>query len=114
VIAIQFVLTLGLSYIIATVNVIFRDTEHIVNVLVRLLFFLTPIFYEASSVPERYQTLYRLNPMVILIEAYRALLIHGTSPEWLSLLALGVLAIVLLGVGHRIFTRMSYRLVEQL
>ena len=114
VIAIQFVLTLGLGYLAAAGNVLFRDTEHLVAVLLQLLFFLTPVFYNASMVPERYQSLYRLNPMVHLVEAYRAILLGGTWPSGLDLLSLGVLATGLLYVGHKVFINLSYRFVEEL
>ena len=114
VIAIQFVLTLGLGYLAAAGNVLFRDTEHLVAVLLQLLFFLTPVFYNASMVPERYQSLYRLNPMVHLVEAYRAILLGGTWPSGLGLLSLGLLATGLLYVGHKVFINLSYRFVEEL
>src|SRR5688572_21246954 len=71
VIALQFTLTLSLAYFTATFYVTFRDTQHLLGVLLNLFFFLTPIFYESSDLPAQYQTFYRLNPMVHLIESYR-------------------------------------------
>jgi lipopolysaccharide transport system permease protein len=114
VILLQFLLVLGLGYLVATVQVTFRDTQHLLGVLLRLLFYLTPVFYDASMVPARYQTLYRLNPMFHLITAYRAILIQGNLPDLRALLALGVLVGVLLWLGHTVFTRASYRFVEEL
>jgi lipopolysaccharide transport system permease protein len=110
----QFLLILGLGYLAATFQVTFRDTQHILVVLFSLLYFLTPVFYDANMVPVRYQTLYRLNPMFHLITAYRAILIQGTLPDLATLLALGVLGGVLLRLGHAIFTRASIRFVEEL
>jgi len=113
VIAIQFALTLGLGYLVAAGNALFHDTQHLVAVLLQLLFFLTPVFYDAGMVPERYQALYRLNPMVHLVEAYRAILLGGTWPSGSDLLTLGLLAAGLLYVGHRVFVHLSYRFVEE-
>jgi lipopolysaccharide transport system permease protein len=113
VIGIQFILTLGLAYLVAAGNTLFRDTRHVVGVLLQLLFFLTPVFYHASMVPERYQALYRLNPMVHLLEAYRAVLLGETWPPGASLLALVAVAGGLLLVGFRLFTSVSYRFVEE-
>jgi ABC-type polysaccharide/polyol phosphate export permease len=79
-----------------------------------LLFYLTPVFYDASVVPARYQTFYRLNPMFHLIAAYRAILIQGNLPDLRALLALGILVGVLLWLGHTVFTRASYHFVEEL
>lgn len=114
VISIQFILTLALGYLVAAGNVLFRDIEHLVTVVLQLLFFLTPVIYDASMVPERYRSLYELNPMVHLIEAYRAILLDGAWPSGLDLLTLGVLATVLLIVGHKVFDKLSNRFVEEL
>jgi lipopolysaccharide transport system permease protein len=114
VIMLQFLLILGLGYLVATVQVTFRDTQHLLGVFFRLLYFLTPVFYDANMVPARYQTLYRLNPMFHLIAAYRAILIQGNLPDLHALLALGVLTVALLWLGHTVFTRASTRFVEEL
>jgi lipopolysaccharide transport system permease protein len=114
VILLQFLLLLGLGYLAAAVQVTFRDTQHLLGVFLMLLFYLTPVFYDASMVPARYQTFYRLNPMLHLITAYRAILIQGNLPDLRVLLALGVLVGVLLWLGHTVFTRASYRFVEEL
>lgn len=114
VLVVQFVLTLSLAYLIATANVIFRDTQHLVGVFLRLLFFLTPVFYDSSVVPDRYQAVYRLNPLVHLMDAYRAVLLKGTLPEWPALLVLALLTGGLVYVGLRLFAQMSYRFVEEL
>jgi lipopolysaccharide transport system permease protein len=113
-IAPQFMLILGLSYLAATFQVTFRDTQQIAGVLFRLLYFLTPIFYDASMVPARYQALYRLNPMFYLITAYRAILMDGTLPDFYALLAVGALSGAFLWIGHAVFKRASYRFVEEL
>ena len=110
----QFLLILGLSYLAATFQVTFRDTQHILGVLFRLLYFLTPIFYEASMVPPRYEALYRLNPVFHLIVAYRVILMDGTLPDFRALLAVGALSGALLWIGHAVFKQASYRFVEEL
>ena len=113
-IALQFVLTLGLAYLAASVNVIFRDTEYLLNVLLRLFFFLTPIFYQAEVIPTRFQPFYRLNPLVPLLEAYRSVFIDTILPDWSSLILPTVLALLCLYVGHWNFMRVNYRFVEEL
>jgi lipopolysaccharide transport system permease protein len=115
VIAIQFVLTLGFAYLVATFHVTFRDTQYLLGVALQLLFFLTPIFYNADVIPERYQTLYWLNPMVLLIDAYRSLLMRGELPNnLLPLLFLGAIAGVLLMLGCAIFNKASADFVDEL
>jgi lipopolysaccharide transport system permease protein len=114
VIALQFMWTLSLGYLTAACHVVFRDTQYLLGVLLQFLFYLTPVFYEASAIPARYQPLYRLNPMVHLLEAYRAILLHGKLPEHLwGLLVFALLTVSLLIVGYKYFIHASYRFVEE-
>lgn len=113
--AAQFLLTLSLVYIVATFQVTFRDTRHIVAVMLRLGFFLTPIFYDAGKmIPDRFQWLYRLNPIVHLLDAYRAIILFGTSPNPMSLLLLAGLTALVLPFGYRLFVNAKYRFLEEL
>lgn len=111
---IQFVLTVGLAYPLAALNVTFRDTQHTLGVLLQMLFYLTPIFYDLNSVPKEFQPFYQLNPMVPLIEAYRAILLKGTQPDWQALLIVSLVVAVILPLGLAIFRRQSNTFVEEL
>lgn len=110
----QFVLTVSFAYPLAALNVAFRDTQHTVGVLLQIMFYVLPIFYDASKIPLQYRSIYFLNPMVSLLEAYRAVLLQGVAPDWRSLLALTALTTVLLPLGYRIFKQQSYRFVEEM
>jgi lipopolysaccharide transport system permease protein len=114
VIVLQFALTLGLAYLVAACQVTFRDTQYLLSVSLLLLFYLTPVFYDGSAVPASYQPFYRLNPMVHLIEGYRAILLQGALPGRLALLGLGVLAGGLAWLGYSLFVWASHRFVEEL
>ena len=114
VIALQFILTLSLAYLVATFHVAFRDTQYLLSVLLQLLFFLTPIFYALSFIPEKYRPLLTLNPMVHLLNAYRVILINGEWPDSRSLVVLAIGSILLLATGYRVFVRASYHFVEEL
>lgn len=114
IILIQFILTVSLGYIVSTLQVTFRDTQHLLSVLLLLLFYLTPVFYDSSMVPARFLFVYELNPMVHLMRAYRAILVLGVAPDPIALLALSALALLLLWLGLAIFIRASYRFVEEL
>ena len=112
-IVLQFILTLSLAYLIAASNVAFRDVGHLVAVTLQLMFFMTPIFYDASMVPAQYQTIYRLNPMVAIVEAYRAVVLGIGEVNWPHIVAILVIAVVLLVVGQKVFTRLSFRFAEE-
>ena len=113
-IVIQFFLTVGLAYPLAALNVTFRDTQHTLGVLLQMLFYLTPIFYDLNSVPKEYLIFYQLNPMVPLLEAYRAILLKGTQPDWQALLIVSLVVAVILPIGLAIFRRQSNTFVEEL
>lgn len=113
-IAIQFMLTLGIAYMVAGLNVTFRDTQHLVPLALLLLFFLSPIFYDAASVPAAYRTWYDLNPFVILLDAYRAPLLHDTMPNLLQLANVALVATLVGLTGHVLFKRASRRFAEEI
>lgn len=113
-IAIEFVLILSLAYPVAVIHVWFRDTQYLLRIALQLLFYLTPVFYESSAIPERFQALYRLNPMVIVVESYRAVLIDGRLPAAESLLSVAIASIALLMVGLFVFRRTSHRFADEL
>lgn len=113
--ALQFILTLSFAYPLAALNVTFRDTQHTLGVILQLLFYLLPIFYtvQDKNIPEWLRTFYAWNPLVILIEAYRSILLNGQLPPTSGLLILAGIGAVLLPIGYRIFQRQSERFVEE-
>jgi lipopolysaccharide transport system permease protein len=113
VLVVQFILTLSLGYLTAIATVMFRDAHYLLGLALQLCFFLTPVFYDAAAVPQRYQTLYHLNPMVHLVTAYRGILLEGRAPDWWSLLVLLLFAGGLLYIGLVIFKRTGYRFAEE-
>ncbi|MAT98007.1 MAG: hypothetical protein CL608_12750 [Anaerolineaceae bacterium] len=114
IIVLQFLFTLSLAYFVATFHVMFRDTQHLLNVFLLLLFYLTPIFYDAGRFSERIQWLFKLNPLLMLLDAYRAIFINGQAPNFVTLLILLSGSLGLLVVGYQLFLRTSYRFVEEL
>jgi lipopolysaccharide transport system permease protein len=112
--ALQFFLILCLAYIVAGVNVVFRDLGHLVVVLLQLMFFMTPIFYDAGMIPEEYRGLYGLNPMVHFVEAYRSVLLDVPGINWSALTVTGAVSLVVLVYGRRSFIRHSHRFAEEI
>ncbi len=114
IIGLQFLLTLSLGYFLATLHVSLRDTQYLVGIALLLGFYLTPIFYDPASIPARYQMIYQLNPMLQIIEAYRAVLLYHHLPAPLPILILASVCTTLLFLAHRQFVRASYHFVEEL
>lgn len=99
VMAVQFVFTLGIVFLVATYNVFFRDLRYIVQHVLLALFFLTPIMYDFSVVPERLRWVFRLNPLTSLIDSYRNIFFYNAWPSWRNLGIVLVLGIILTFLG---------------
>jgi lipopolysaccharide transport system permease protein len=80
-------ITLGLTWILASLGVFLRDLRQLVALLTTGLMFLTPIFYPVSAVPAQYHWVLNLNPIAPVVENARQALIFGHWPDW-GLLAL--------------------------
>jgi len=102
---IQGTLIVGLSLFIATWNVFFRDVQQIIGVAITLLFYLTPVFYSLENVGREYRNLFTLNPMVVLIQSYRAILYEGAVPDWSTLLVATTVSVTVYGLGHLAYRR---------
>lgn len=110
----QFLFTLSLVYLLASVNVLFRDVQHIIAVFLQLLMFISPVFWDRAALPARFAWVFDFNPMAHLLQSYRDVLLHGGTTEWHFLAGLGVVAVAMLALTHRWFVRMSHRFAEEL
>lgn len=99
--------TFGVSFLLAAGNVMYRDVGYLIPFLMRLWFFLTPIAYATSVVPESLRWLYALNPMVGVVEGFRFALLGAPLPSPGILLASTAMASALLIVGTVYFRRME-------
>jgi lipopolysaccharide transport system permease protein len=91
------VTALGVGIGLAAVNVRYRDVRYALPFLVQLWLFASPIAYSASAVPEKYQTLYGLNPVAGVVEGFRwALLGTGSPPGGMVAVSAGVAVVLLL------------------
>jgi lipopolysaccharide transport system permease protein len=98
---------LAVSLWLAAINVRYRDVRHAIPFLLQAWMYASPVAYPLSIVPERWQGLYSLNPMVTVIEGCRWALLGGSAPSW-RLMAPGLLLVLaLLGGGLLFFKRME-------
>jgi lipopolysaccharide transport system permease protein len=104
VLALQIIFTLALAYLVSALNVIFRDLQHIIANVLTLWFFVTPVFYSASAIPERFRGLVIAgNPMAALVTSYQAIFYHHRLPEGPPLLLVGVESLILLWLASQVF-----------
>ncbi len=104
---IQNIFTYGLSLLAAAFNLFYRDIQYVMNLVILLWFYLTPVIYPVEMFPDQYRWIFQVNPMAVLINAYRQVLLNGAAPNLMSLgIALGA-SLVLLGLAQWIFKKLE-------
>jgi len=96
-----------LALLLSAVNVYFRDIASIMETLMLAWFFLTPIFYPPSLFPRAARLLLLVNPLAVLMDAYRAILLRGAWPDPAPLLLLALWAAALFSSGFWLFRRLQ-------
>jgi lipopolysaccharide transport system permease protein len=97
----------GLALGASAINVYIRDTRYVLESFTLVLFWLVPIFYSFSIIPQQYARVYELNPVAALVFAMRNILMDGIAPPMSLILNLTMAACVALGLGFLIFARMK-------
>lgn len=115
VVLIQLGFTLALVYILSALNVTFRDLQHIVTNLLTMWFFVTPVLYSVTTVPEPIRPVVLLaNPMAILVTSYQAIFYEHRLPEGGPLLLLLGVSLALLWAGSELFERRREEFAESI
>ena len=122
VVALEFVFALGLALLVSVLNVYFRDVKHFVSLAMKILFYTVPVVYPLTLVPKHKEVagwnipvrqLYELNPLVPMLECYRAVLYDLRFPDLESLAYVAAWAAVLLWFGWWVFSKLEPRLAEE-
>src|SRR5574344_2090534 len=87
----QYILSLGIIMITSAIDVYIRDAEYIINFIVMMLFYATPVLYSTTLFPEKLRWILYLNPMTTIINSYRDIFFYKQMPN------MGMLAIVFAG-----------------
>jgi lipopolysaccharide transport system permease protein len=100
-----FLFLLGLSWILSALGVYIRDIQQITGTLATLLLFLSPVFYSIDRLPEKFQILIMLNPIALMVEACRSLVIFGEIPAYQPLLVYTAVSVIFAMLGYAVFQR---------
>ncbi|MBN1206541.1 MAG: ABC transporter permease [Myxococcaceae bacterium] len=113
VIVTQLGVTLALAYLLSAINVTFRDLQQIINNLLTMWFFVTPIFYRATTIPEDFRLAMVLaNPMAVMATSYQSIFYDHQLPAAGPLALWAGIAFVLLTVASIIFERRREEFAE--
>ena len=105
--AMQLLFTVGIALPLAALNLFFHDVRYLVGVVLLIWFYMTPVLYPVEIVPERYKIFFELNPLALVVNAYRRVLLDGTSLGIERFLVGMGAAILTFLVGYFLFKRME-------
>jgi ABC-type polysaccharide/polyol phosphate export permease len=97
--------TLGATFFFAAINVYYRDVSHILQILLQVWFYVTPIIYSLEFFPPKYRFFFRLNPLQYFFNGFRLSVYYGLLPTFESIVATFVLGIGALYFGFALFRR---------
>jgi lipopolysaccharide transport system permease protein len=123
VVLVEMIFILGVSLLLAAINVFYRDVQQIMEVLILAWFFMTPVIWDVALLPESRLVLgvdvpvqrltYILNPMASVIAAYRDILFYGRPIGWDFFLRTVVTVVISLLLGFFAFNRLKGRFAEE-
>ncbi len=100
-----FLFTVGVSFILSTVSVFFRDMFYIYGIILTIWNYATPVFYDIKIIPESLQIIFKLNPLYCYINSARDIILYGRCPSEIQLLLVVFYGIAFLLLGALIFKR---------
>ncbi|MCI8622574.1 MAG: ABC transporter permease [Provencibacterium sp.] len=114
VMAVEYVMALGIALLTSAITVYFRDMEHILGIAGLAWMYLTPIMYGPDAVPPEFLRLFEMNPMMPVIMAYRDILYYKQPPQIDTLLRAFGLGLLVLLAGWLVFEALKKHFVEEL
>ena len=110
----QTLFVLGLTLLASALDVYYKDVKHILEVMLNLWFWLTPIIWPLYLVPEKLQDYVYLNPFTAFVQAYRDIILHNKFPNPLILTILVVTGILVFLLGALVFQKKQRRFAEEI
>jgi ABC-type polysaccharide/polyol phosphate export permease len=105
------IFTVGATFFFATANVFYRDVAHVIQVVLQIWLYVTPIMYTVQFFPEQYRWLFKLNPLIFVMNDFRLSIYYGMLPQASSIVASFVCAFASLFIGYGVFRRYQDRFI---
>lgn len=112
--AVEYLLALGIAMLTSALTVFFRDLEYILGIITMAWMYMTPVMYDVDMIPEQYVTFFQLNPMTPIIIAYRDILYYKQVPRLNTLMQAAVLGSIVLAAGCAVFYLLQKHFAEEL
>lgn len=112
-IVLQAILSVGVGMIVAPLVVFFRDLERAVKLILRMLFYASPIIYGIEAVPESVRHLTIFNPLTGILSLYRAAFFPGEL-DWKAVIVAAISSVILLAIGMWVFARTQRAVLKEI
>ena len=110
---VQIILTLSLSLAVSALAVFLKDIQLLLNVGMPILFFFCPISYGTDNIPEKYAFLFKLNPLVGIIESYKGIILLGHISYEKALFYSAIFSVCCLVIVYFYFKKIDYLFAER-
>jgi ABC-2 type transport system permease protein len=110
----EYILALGVTFIVSAITVYFRDFEHILGIIAMAWMYLSPVLYPLDMIPEQYKKIFMANPMAPIIKAYRDILYYSQIPEFITIIWTLLVGGISLVIGLCVFKLLERHFVEEL
>lgn len=107
-------LGLGIGLILGVVNVFMRDVGQVTPVLLQILFWLTPIVYTLTTLPQDFRDWFSINPIYPLVASFQNALVFGQAPQWEHMSSLVIIAGATLVLALFMFRKAAAEMVDAL
>ena len=115
IVIVQYILQQGIIFITSAINVYIRDAEYIINFILNMLFYATPILYSATMFENSpLKWIIYLNPMATIINSYRDILYYKTIPNLSALLIILIISCLVFYIGLKIFKKLEKGFAEEI
>ena len=105
--AIQQLFTYGISLFLAAANLFYRDIQYLLGLVILIWMYLTPVIYPTELFPDKYRWIFQLNPMAVIINAYRQVVLGGGMPNIQSLGIALILSLIILVGSYKFFKKLE-------
>ena len=111
---VELLLILGFGMLFCAANVYFRDIGFLVGVMLLMGFYVTPVFYDIKSIPQRWRWLIDWNPMSPILRNCRDIVLYNRGPDWESLAKVSLFTMCIFVFGVLVYQRASGKFVDEL
>ena len=114
IIIIQLIFLLAISLFVAYICVFVRDIDNVLGHIVRIIFYASPIIWEGRRLPAEYSWVTDINPVAIIVGAYRDILMYQSAPDFTGLLIIGISSLVVMAGLLFYYSQNEHKIIKAL